>query len=100
MPNSNNNEWAFEIIEASEVTKVSRGRKSNVDPALIAGLRTLTKGKAVRLTGQALDPKAPTYRTDKARVSASLRSACRSAGHTKFSIEFSPEGIPQITIKG
>lgn len=94
----NSNEWEFEIIEASEVKKVRRGRKSNVDPRLIDGLRTLKAGKAVRLPNQGLDPKAPTYRTDKARVSASLRSACRAAGHQKFSIEFSPDGVPQITI--
>ena len=96
---ANSNSWDFEIIEANQVTRVSRGRKSNVDPRLIEGLRTLTAGKAVRLPQQALDPKSPDYRKDKARVSASLRSACRSAGHQNFSIEFSPEGVPQITIK-
>lgn len=97
--NPDENPWEFEIIDAQNVSRVPRGRKSNVDPRLIEGLRTLTAGKAVRLPQQALDPKSPDYRKDKARVSASLRSACRSAGHEKFTIEFSPEGVPQITIK-
>lgn len=89
----------FEIIEEEEVTSVSRGRKSSVDPQLIEGLRGLTKGKAIRIPSQKLDPKADNYKTEKARISAMLRTAMRAAGHHDFSIIFTPEGVPQIKMK-
>ena len=89
----------FEIIDETEITQVSRGRKSSVDPALIEGLRRLTKGKAIKIPSQALDPQAENYKTEKARISAMLRTAMKAAGHNDFSIIFSPEGVPQIKIK-
>lgn len=89
----------FEIIDETEITQVSRGRKSSVDPQLIEGLRRLTKGKAIKIPSQALDPQAPNYKTEKARISAMLRTAMKAAGHSDFSIIFSPEGVPQIKIK-
>lgn len=92
-------DWQFEEISENDVTSVKRGRKSNVDPGLLAALKTLKAGKAIRIVGAKLDPKANTYKTDKARVSASLRSACRAAGHENFSIAFTPDGIPQVVIK-
>lgn len=99
MATNKGNDWAFEEIEENEIESVRRGRKSNVDPALIDALRTLKPGKAIRIPSAGLDPTAPTYRTDKARVSASLRTAMRLAGHSEFSIIFSPEGVPQIRLK-
>jgi hypothetical protein len=92
-------DFDFEIIEETQITRVPRGRKSNIDPAMVDAFRALKKGKAVRITSMKLDPKAPTYKTDKARVSASLRSAIRRAGHEDFAIEFSPEGVPQVRLK-
>lgn len=89
----------FEIIDETEITQVSRGRKSSVDPQLIEGLRRLTKGKAIKIPSQALDPQADNYKTEKARISAMLRTAMKAAGHSDFSIIFSPEGVPQIKIK-
>lgn len=91
--------WDFEEIGDDEVRGVPRGRKSNVDPALVEGLRRLVKGKAIRIPSQTLDPTADNYKTEKARVSAMLRTAMRTAGHDDFSIIFSPEGVPQIRLK-
>jgi hypothetical protein len=91
-------EWNFEEIPENEVRGVPRGRKSNVDPALIDAFRKVKPGKAFRIPNQKLDPSAPTYKTDKARVSATLRAALRSAGHASFSIIWSPDGIPQVKI--
>lgn len=91
--------WDFEEIPEDQVESVRRGRKSNVDPGLVQALKGLKKGKAIRIPSQSLDPSAPSYRTDKARVSAQLRTAMRMAGHADFSIIFSPEGTPQIRLK-
>src|SRR6056300_1960332 len=77
-----NSEWSFEEIEETEITAVARGRKSNVDEALIEGLRNLKTGKAIRIPSQQLDTKAANYKTEKARVSAMLRTAMRAAGHS------------------
>ena len=94
-----NSEWSFEEIDETEIQSVARGRKSNVDPALIEGLRNLKAGKAIRIPSQQLDTKAPNYKTEKARVSAMLRTAMRAAGHKDFAIIFTPEGVPQIKLK-
>ena len=99
MAGKTSNGWDFEDIPEDEVRGVPRGRKSNVDPALVEGLRNLTAGRAIRIPSQKLDPTALNYRTEKARVSAMLRTAMRSAGHATFSIIFSPDGVPQIRLK-
>lgn len=93
------NEWDFEEIPEDQVVGVPRGRKSNVDPDLVAALRTLKSGRAVRIGALKLDPTSSTYKVDKARVSATLRSAMRSAGHSAFGIIWSPEGVPQVKVK-
>lgn len=94
-----NSEWEFEEIDETEIESVARGRKSSVPQALIDGLAGLKKGKAVKIPSQKLDPKSVTYKTDKARVSAVLRTAMRAAGHDAFSIIFAPDGTPQIRLK-
>lgn len=92
-------DFDFEIIDENDIERVARGRKSNVDPKMVDAFRTLKKGKAARIGSMKLDPTLPTYKTDKARVSASLRSAVRRAGHEDFAIEFTPDGVPQVRIK-
>jgi hypothetical protein len=92
-------DFEFEIIPESEITRTPRGRKSNVDPKLVKALGGLKSGQAARLQSMKLDPSASTYKADKARVSASLRSACRQAGHSEFGIVFTPDGVPQVKIK-
>lgn len=86
----------FEFIDSSQIEFVRRGRKSNIDPTLVAKLSTLPKGKAVALTSLRQDPKAQTYKTDKARVSSQIRTACQSAGIDGFRILWSPAGVPQV----
>jgi hypothetical protein len=88
----------FEIIPESEVEKVSRGRKSSVDPKLIEGLKGMKKGQAVRINSMKLDPKDKEYAKKKAAKLATLRSAVRAAGHENFGCHWSPDGIPQVVI--
>lgn len=86
----------FEFIDASAVEYVRRGRKSNVDPKLIEVLAKLPKGKAIALPSMKQDPTSDTYKTDKARISSQIRSACQSAGVANFRILWSPQGVPQV----
>jgi len=95
---ANVNEWDFEEIEESEIQSVPRGRKSEVDPALVEGLRNLKAGKAIRIPSKKLDVKSVNYKTQKAALSAQLRAACRAAGWEP-SITFSPDGVPQVKRK-
>lgn len=94
MPDS----FEFEIIPTSEIVSNPRGRKSKADPKLVEALKGLKAGQAIRVNALTLDPKSADYGKDKARVSATLRSAVRSAGHAKFSILFSPTGTPQVKL--
>lgn len=95
---ANVNEWDFEEIEESEIQSVPRGRKSEVDPALVEGLRNLKIGKAIRIPSKQLNVKDGKYKTAKAALSAQLRAACRAAGWEP-SITFSPDGVPQVKRK-
>lgn len=90
------NDDGFEFIDSSEVEFVRRGRKSNIDANLVANLAKLPKGKSVAITSLRQDPKADTYKTDKARVSSQIRTACQSAGIDGFRILWSPAGVPQV----
>jgi hypothetical protein len=85
-----------EFISASEIEFVRRGRTSSVDPALIEKLSRLPKGKAYAIKALALDPTDPDYKTNKNRVSATIRSACKSAGLPDYSVRWSPAGVPQV----
>lgn len=86
----------FEFIDSSEVEFVRRGRKSNIDGKLVAKLATLPKGKSVAIVSLRQDPTLSTYKTDKARVSSQIRTACVSAGLDGFRILWSPAGVPQV----
>ena len=86
----------YEFISADKVEFVKRGRKSSANPELVKALATLKVGGAVAVKSLALDPSAPDYGKSKARVSAVLRSAAKSAGLTNFSIRWSPVGVPQV----
>lgn len=90
------NEDEFQFIDSSDIQYVRRGRKSNIDPTLVAMLAKLPKGKAVALPNLKQDPGADTYKTDKARISSQIRSACVSAGVTGFRILWTPTGVPQV----
>lgn len=88
----------FEFIEASEVEMVRRGRQSSIDPNLIANLAKLTKGKAIVIKSMKLDPTAKGYKNEKNRVSATIRSACKQANLDKYSVRWSPTGVPQVVV--
>lgn len=90
--------FEFEFIDEGSMEFVQRGRKSNVPPALIDALAKMPKGKAVRLTGMKVNVKAPTVKTDKARVGATIRSASAQA-KVKVQILWSPDGVPQVVKK-
>lgn len=89
----------FEIIDATEVVAVKRGRKSTVPTELVEALRTLPTGKVVKLTELAGDVTSEDYASHKSSVGAMIRSAGRQAGVT-VSIEWHPTlGVPQVSVK-
>lgn len=90
------NSGDFEFINAEDISFVKRGRKSNVNPKLIEALKTLTKGKAIAIKSFSLDTNAENFKTEKARISSQIRSACVEANLTHFSIRWSPNGTPQV----
>jgi hypothetical protein len=89
----------YQIIDESELEFVQRGRKSNADLELVDALRKLTKGKALALPSEKVDMTSAVevVKTEKARISANLRSAGKLAG-VKIAIRWSPSGVPQIAI--
>jgi hypothetical protein len=89
----------YQIIDESALEFVQRGRKSNADPELVDALRKLTKGKALAVASEKVDMTSPAevVKTEKARVSANLRSAGKLAG-VKVAIRWSPAGVPKIAI--
>lgn len=89
----------YEIISDDEVVAVKRGRKSTVDPKLVETLKSAPSGSYIRATGLKCDPKSDKYRSDKATKSAQIRTAGKSAG-VEVSVIWSPDGVPQIKIKG
>lgn len=87
----------FEVVNASEIDFVKRGRKAEANPALIARLKTLQKGQTLAIKMMALDPNANTYAKDKARISSQIRTACRLANLQAFTINWNTAGIPHVT---
>ena len=90
------NSGDFEFINAEEVSFVKRGRKSQVDSALVSALKSMSKGQAIAIKKFALDVNSDNYKTEKARISSQIRTACSAANLTKFSIRWSPNGVPQV----
>lgn len=88
----------YEIIDASEVVAVRRGRKASYPAELLELFQTLGKGKVARLTAYKGDPSnADAFRKHKASTGAMLRGCAKSAGR-KASIAWSPDGVPQVTL--
>ena len=86
----------FEIMDSGDAEFVRRGRKANIDPALVTALGKLAKGKAMALKSLAVDPRATTFANDKARIASQIRTACKLAGVVGYRILWSPAGIPQV----
>lgn len=89
----------FEIIDASEVIAVKRGRKSTASPELVKALAGLKTGQAIRVEDFRCDPKSKDFPKNKSSKGASIRSAGKSAG-VAVSIAWSPDGVPQVTVTG
>jgi len=87
---------AFVIVNADEISFVKRGRKAVADPELISNLKMLANGQALRIVSMKLDPTSANYATEKSRIASQIRTACKAANLTGFSIRWSPEGIPQV----
>lgn len=96
MDNKNNDDFDFEIVDPESVQFAKRGRKSNVDPKLIEALTKLPKGKSMKIGSMKVDTKASTFRTDKARISAQIRTACANANLKNFQIRWSTDGVPFV----
>jgi len=86
----------FEIVDASSVQFVKRGRKLVADENLVKALKALGVGKAMVIAKMKQDPKSSTFANDKARIASQIRTACKSAGLKDFRILWSPEGVPQV----
>lgn len=87
-----------QIIAADEVVAVRRGRKAEVNSDLLALLKKIPAGKAARLGGTF--GTVPTG-SDRQRVSGIIRRHARMAWgeSADFAVNYSPEGVPQITHK-
>ena len=94
-PNTQNN-GDDEYIEISAVEFVKRGRKPSLDEQLVQKLRNLPAGKALVLQSLKQDPALSTYANDKARIGSAIRTACKAAGLSAFSIKWTPQGVPQV----
>jgi len=92
------NQVEFEVIEESAMEFVPRGRQSLVPQELVNALTKLGKGKALKLTGMQVNPTAKTFKTDKARISATLRQAAKQA-KCEVQIRWSANGTPQLVKK-
>ena len=88
----------FEVLETSNIQFAKRGRKSNVSPTLVAKLSTLKPGQALSIRAMKVDMTAPDYKTEKSRVSAQIRTACRSAGLKSFQIRWTLDGTPTVCL--
>lgn len=87
----------FEFIDENEIEAVSRGRKTTAPAELVQALGAVPKGKVVVIKEFALDPTAEDYKTAKATVSATIRTAGKLAG-VKVGIRWSPKGVPQVLV--
>lgn len=90
-------DFFFEEIPDSEAEFSQRGRKSTAPPELVKALTTLKVGKTLRLSSFVVKPTDKKAKTDKARISAVIRSAGKVAG-LKVSISWTSLGVPQVRI--
>jgi len=88
----------FEFIDEGDMDFIPRGRRSSVPAELVNAIAKLGKGKAIRVSSMKVDVTKPTAKTDKARVSATIRQAGAQA-KTKVSIAWSLDGTPQVIRK-
>lgn len=88
-------DFFFEEIPDGEAEFSQRGRKSSAPAELVKALTALKAGRTLRLSSFAVKPSDKKAKTDKARISAVIRSAGKLAG-VKVQIAWSPSGVPQV----
>lgn len=82
-----------DFIDVSEVTTSPRGRKPELDPALLELLASIPEGKAARLTKTF----GAVPRDKRQSVGAVIRKHWKAVyGDVKPRIDFTPEGVPQV----
>jgi len=87
----------FEVVSEDTLEFSKRGRKSQVNPALVEAIGKLRKGQALKLSGMKVDLTSPKAKTEKARHSATIRQAGKQAGK-KVAIRWSTSGVPQVIL--
>jgi hypothetical protein len=85
-----------EFISIDEVTVSPRGRKKVIDPALADLLKKLGAGQAVRLSSKF----GAVPREQRPAVSQVIRKHWSHVRTDACRIDYSPEGVPQVRIKG
>ena len=83
-----------EIISIDQVVKSPRGRKKVIDAELLATLKKLKPGQAMRMKSFGSVP--TEMRGD---ISAKIRKHFVEAHGVKPSINYSPEGYPQVSYR-
>jgi hypothetical protein len=94
MPKSSDNH-EFEFVNESELRFAKRGRKSQVNPEIVAQIKMLTAGKCLTIKSLRVDPK---DKSRKATVSAQLRSCGKAAG-VEVDIQFTVDGVPTVRLR-
>lgn len=86
------------IIDATEVRAVRRGRKAEVNADLLALLKQVKPGQAVALAGTFGE--VPTGNQRQSVSGKIRRHATMAWGEgAEMGINYSPEGVPQVTRK-
>jgi hypothetical protein len=99
------------VIDLSKETirRGPRGKQKEYFPDLLKLLGTLTKGTAVAITFYVVDRSTypstdageTSWKNEKQRVGAILRSHAREAGFPKVGIDWEPDKhFPQVSLKG
>lgn len=84
----------FTVINSGDMEFTPRGRKSSASPELIAALKALKAGQALRLDSLKVSA---TDRKGKARVSARIRAAAKAATRD-IEIRWTRDGVPQVAL--
>ena len=83
-----------DIIPVEQVVKSPRGRKKKIDAELLATLAALQPGQAIRMRSFGQVPQ-----DMRGEVSAHIRKHFVEAHGVKPSINYSPEGYPQVSFR-
>jgi len=92
---SKSDDHEFEFVNESELRFAKRGRKSQVNPEIVAQIKKLTVGKCLTIKSLRVDPK---DKSRKATVSAQLRSSAKVAG-VEVDIQFTIDGVPTVRLR-